>query len=197
MGLALAICVTIGRGYFALGRDGLLPRVFAKTSRHDTPWVGNLMVVVGCVALIIISEGTNITDKFVPIFGSNSFATFIITATAGSFAIELVYLILALAAVPFLMRTGGRWWQYLIVLVAIAMPILGFKGALAPAPHNSDNYNWVAFYWAIAVVVISGLWFLLMQVWKPERIQRAGAHAAHHRGVPPLDETTGYAPLPE
>jgi amino acid transporter len=29
--LALAICVTIGRGYFALGRDGLLPSFFAKT----------------------------------------------------------------------------------------------------------------------------------------------------------------------
>ena len=36
--LALAICVTIERGYFALGRDGLLPSAFAKTSRHDTPW---------------------------------------------------------------------------------------------------------------------------------------------------------------
>ena len=45
--LALAICVTLGRGYFALGRDGLLPKVFAKTSRHNTPWVGNLVVLVG------------------------------------------------------------------------------------------------------------------------------------------------------
>ena len=43
LGLALAICVTIGRGYFALGRDGLLPSFFARTSRYDTPWVGNLM----------------------------------------------------------------------------------------------------------------------------------------------------------
>ena len=197
MGLALAICVTIGRGYFALGRDGLLPRVFAKTSRYDTPWVGNLMVVVGCVALIIISEGTGITDKFVPIFGSHAFATFIITATAGSFAIELVYLILAVAAVPFLMRTGGKWWQYLIVLVAIAMPILGFKGALAPSPHNSDNFNWVAFYWAIAVVVISAVWYLLMQVWKPERIKMAGAHATEHGTPAVLDEPPAYQPLPE
>ena len=40
LALALAICVTIGRGYFALGRDGLLPSFFAKTSRHNTPWVG-------------------------------------------------------------------------------------------------------------------------------------------------------------
>ena len=52
MALALAICVMIGRGFFALGRDGLLPSFFAKTSRHDTPWVGNLMVAVGGIGLI-------------------------------------------------------------------------------------------------------------------------------------------------
>ena len=43
MALALAICVTVGRGFFALGRDGLLPRFFTRTSRHGTPWVGNLV----------------------------------------------------------------------------------------------------------------------------------------------------------
>ena len=52
--LALAICVTIGRGYFALGRDGLLPSVFAKTSRHNTPWVGNLVVAVGGIGLTLV-----------------------------------------------------------------------------------------------------------------------------------------------
>jgi amino acid transporter len=198
LGLALAICVTIGRGYFALGRDGLLPSVFAKTSRRfHTPWVGNLMVVVGCVGLIIVSEGTNWMKKFVPIFGTKSFSTFIVSATAGSFAIELVYLILAVAAIPFLMRIGGKWWQYLIVLVAIAMPILGFKGALGPSPHDSSNYNWLAFYWALFVVVLSAAWFLLMQIWKPERIKAAASHAAEHHGVPPLDEDVEFHPLPE
>ena len=44
MALALAICVTIGRGFFALSRDGLLPPFFTKTSRYGTPWVGNLVV---------------------------------------------------------------------------------------------------------------------------------------------------------
>ena len=198
MGLALAICVTIGRGYFALGRDGLLPSVFARTSkRFHTPWVGNLMVVVGCVGLIIVSEGTNWMKKFVPIFGTKSFSTFIVSATAGSFAIEFVYLILAVAAIPFLMRIGGRWWQYVIVLVAVAMPILGFKGALGPAPHDSSNYNWLAFYWALFVVVLAAAWFLLMQVWKPERIRAAASHAAEHHGVPPLDEDVEFHPLPE
>jgi len=196
LGLALAICVTIGRGYFALGRDGLLPKVFAKTSRHDTPWVGNLMVVVGCVGLIVVAA-SGWMNRFVPIFGTKSFAAFIVSATAGSFAIEFVYLILAVAAIPLLMRTGGKPWQYVVVLVAIATPILGFKGALGPAPHTTANYNWLAFYWALAVVVLAAVWFGVMQLWKPERIKSAASHASHHQGVPPLDETVGFAPLPE
>ena len=63
--LALAICVTIGRGYFALGRDGLLPSFFAKTSRHNTPWVGNLVVVVGGVGLMLV--GLYSHDTLVPL----------------------------------------------------------------------------------------------------------------------------------
>ena len=196
LALALAICVTIGRGYFALGRDGLLPSFFAKTSRHNTPWVGNLMVVVGCVGLIAISEWTSTMDKFVPIFGSKEFSTFIVSATAGSFAIELVYLILAFAAFGLLAKHGGTWWQYLIVTIAVATPILGFYGALDPAPHDGNNPNWLAFYWALAVVALSAVWYGLMQVWKPERIRNAAAHAAVHRGVAPLDEQLDYSPAP-
>ena len=194
--LALAICVTVGRGYFALGRDGLLPSVFAKTSRHNTPWVGNLMVVVGGGGLILIALYSNTMNKFVPIFGSKEFSAFIISATAGSFAIELVYLALSAAAIGLLVRNNGVWWQYLVVLVAIATPLLGFYGALDPAPHNSANPNWLAMYWALGVVVLSAVWYGVMQVWKPERIRNAAAHAAEHRGVAPLDENVDFTPAP-
>ncbi len=194
--LALAICVTIGRGYFALGRDGLLPSVFAKTSRHNTPWVGNLMVVVGGGGLILIALYSNTMNKFVPIFGSKEFSTFIVSATAGSFAIELVYLIIAVAGIGLLVRHQGVWWQYLVVLVAIATPLLGFRGALDPAPHNTTNYNWLAFYWALGVVALSLIWYAIMQIWKPERIRNAAAHAAEHHGVAPLDENVDFTPAP-
>ena len=145
--LALAICVTIGRGYFALGRDGLLPSVFAKTSRHNTPWVGNLMVMVGGVGLMLIVHFMNYGTKFViatpqgniPLFPNDEFATFIVSATAGSFVIELVYLILAVVAVRLLVRDNAAWWQYLVVLVAIATPILGFYGALHPEPARPQQ----------------------------------------------------------
>ena len=64
MALALAICVMIGRGFFALGRDGLLPAFFAKTSRRDTPWVGNLMVAVGGIGLTLLVFATDYASQF-------------------------------------------------------------------------------------------------------------------------------------
>src|SRR6478609_1726097 len=173
--LALAICVTIGRGYFALGRDGLLPSAFAKTSRHNTPWVGNMMVIVGGGGLILIAAYSHTMDRFIPIAGSREFSAFLVSATAGSFAIELVYLALAIAAVGLLVRHGGTWWQYLIILAAIATPVLGFYGALHPGPHDTTNLNWLAFSWALGVVVLSAVWYGVMQVWKPDRIRNAAA----------------------
>ncbi|HLK42903.1 MAG TPA: APC family permease [Thermoleophilia bacterium] len=189
--LSLAICVTIGRGYFALARDGLLPSVFAKTSRHNTPWVGNLMVAVGGIGLTLLVTSTGIADKYVPIFGSKQFAVFIISATAGSFAIELVYLVLAVVALRLVYQmngTPGQWWRYPVIVVAILTPLLGFKGALWPGPHTTANPNWEAMYWALATLVLAVVWFLVVRITRPDRVRNAAMHASHHQGVTPLDE---------
>ncbi|HEY2789198.1 MAG TPA: APC family permease [Gaiellales bacterium] len=197
--LALAICVTIGRGYFALGRDGLLPSVFAKTSRHDTPWVGNLVVAVGGLGLMFLGLYSHTLDRFVGPQGlpSREFAAFLVAATAGSFAVELVYLFLAVAAIMLLVRLQGAWWQYVIVVVAIATPILGFYGALNPAPHDTTNLNWLALYWALGTVVLAAVWFGIVRVLRPQNVANAASYAAHHHGVAPLDESLDYKPLPE
>jgi amino acid transporter len=201
MALALAICVVIGRGFFALGRDGLLPSVFAKTSRYDTPWVGNLMVAVGGIGLVVLVAITDYgtafgftgpDGKFVPFFPNDQFATFILSATIGSFAIELVYLILAVAAFGLVRRSGNQWWQYVIVAVAVATPILGFYGALNPDPHDGSNFNWVALYWTLALIGLAVVWFAILMVTRRENVDNAAAHAAEHHGLPPLDETLAF-----
>jgi amino acid transporter len=197
--LALAICVTIGRGYFALGRDGLLPSVFARTSRFDTPWVGNLVVALGGGGLILIGLYSHTMDRFVGPQGlpSREFTAFLVAATAGSFAVELVYLCLAVAAIGLLVRSKAVWWQYLIVLVAIATPILGFYGALDPKPHNTTNLNWLALWWAAGTVALSAVWFGVVRLLRPREVANAAAYAAHHHGVPPLDESLEFKPLPD
>ena len=197
--LALAICVTIGRGYFALGRDGLLPSVFARTSRFDTPWVGNLVVALGGGGLILIGLYSHTMDRFVGPQGlpSREFTAFLVAATAGSFAVELVYLFLAVAAIGLLVRAKAVWWQYLVVLVAIATPVLGFYGALDPKPYNTTNLNWLALYWALGTVALSAIWFGVVRVLRPREVANAASYAAHHHGVPPLDESLDFKPLPD
>ena len=206
MALALAICVTIGRGYFALARDGLLPGVFTRVSRHGTPWVANLMVAVGGIGLMLLSWLVHYQGRFVapgengdlvPIFPSDAFATFILSATIGSLAVELVYLILAVVAFALVRQAGNKLWQYAVVAVAVATPLLGYYGALKPAPHDRSNVNWEALYWTIGVVIVAALWFVLVLALRPGRVRSAAAHAAEHRGVAPLDETLDFQPLPE
>ena len=196
MALALAICVMIGRGFFALGRDGLLPSFFAKTSKHDTPWVGNLMVAVGGIGLFLLVKLQDYGTQF-GFGGDDPFATFIFSATVGSFAIELVYLVLALAAFRLVARSGNKPWQYLIVAVAVITPILGFYGALNPEPHNSANFNWVAAEWTIGLIVLTAIWFAIVVLMRRDKVDNAATHAAEHHGVAPLDETLGFEPAGE
>ena len=82
--------------------------------------------------------------NLVPLFPNDQFATFILSATIGSFAVELVYLILAVSAFGLVRQAGNKWWQYVIVAVAVVTPMLGFYGALNPDPHDRSNYNWEA-----------------------------------------------------
>ena len=205
MALALAICVMIGRGFFALGRDGLLPSVFAKTSRYNTPWVGNLVVAVGGIGLVLVASLTDYASKFgfigedgkfTPFFPSDEFATFILAATIGSFAIELVYLVLAVFAFRLVAKSGNRPWQYAVVAVAVATPLLGFFGALNPDPHDRSNFNWEAAYWTIGLILVALAWFAIVLVTRRPNVDNAAAHAAEHHGVPPLDETLGFEPAP-
>jgi amino acid transporter len=206
MALALAICVTMGRGFFALGRDGLLPSVFTRTSRFGTPWAGNLVVAVGGIGLMLLSwladYGSRLflapdeSGNLVPTL-PDGFATFILSATIGSLAVELVYLILAVAAFGLVRQAGNKPWQYAVVAIAVLTPILGYLGALKPEPHDRSNVNWEALYWTIGVVVVALVWFLILIATRRSRVDGAASHAAEHRGVAPLDEGLDYEPLPE
>jgi O-antigen/teichoic acid export membrane protein len=120
----------------------------------------------------------------------------VLTATIGSFAVELVYLVLAVVAFRLIARRLDAWWQYAVVAVAAATPILGFYGALNPLPHNRSNYNWEAAFWTIGVLVVVAVWFSVVLATRRSSVDNAAAHAAEHRGVPPLDETLDFEPAP-
>ena len=89
-------------------------------------------------------------------------------------------------------KTNGKPWQYLVTVIAIATPVLGFYGALHPPPHNSSNYNYIALYFTLVVIALAALWFVVCRLVYPQRVANAAQHATEHHGVPPLDEAVDF-----
>jgi len=185
LSLSIAIMVTASRVIFALGRDGLLPRWASRTSSHDTPIVGNLVILAWSILMLVWAGVTKYGDATeLP----NPIQAFFITTAAGSYLIELVYIFLAIFALKLVWtdrEEGGKAWKTIVVLIGLATPLLAFKGALDPFPEFPNNR---AVYFALACIVISAIWYLILQVTRPDRVRLAAQHAVEHHGVPPLDE---------
>lgn len=175
LSLSLAFMVTTARGVFALARDHLLPAPLAAVSRHHTPLAGNLVVLGWSLVLLGLSWvwDWNGANHLPPIM-----QWFSITATTGSFLVELIYLVLALAAVRLLFARHGSSiafaWRALVVLIGALVPILAFRGALWPFPSYPDN---LGAWFALAAIVLAGLWYLVLRFTRPQAIRRAALHA--------------------
>src|SRR5579883_3280596 len=105
LSLSIAIMVTCARGFFALGRDGLLPGWMARTTDRGTPLAGNLIVVVWSLILLVWAA-LQVYDKSVAL--PAVFQTFLLTTAVGSYLVELIYLFLAVVALYILWTDGQR-----------------------------------------------------------------------------------------
>jgi amino acid transporter len=187
--LSIAFVVGCSRVIFALSRDGLLPKPFATTTRNDTPLGANAVIVVAGLLFVLWAGVTHYGDA---VKLPNEFQAFLITASAGSFLIELVYFLLAIFAFRLALSSGpGAWWRTLVVLVAAATPVAAYYGALHPWPTYPNNRGII---FTIVCVVIALLWVAYEHVRHPDRVRNAAAHAETHHGVAPLDETLDYEP---
>lgn len=173
--LSIAFMVTSSRGFFALGRDGLLPRWLARTSRHGTPLAGNLLVLGWSVILLVLATvwdwggASELPDML---------QSFIITAAAGSYLVELVYLFLAIVALRIIWQehrlSAAQLWRYALVALGVVAPILAFRGSLWPFPRYPDS---VAVWLAVSSVALAVGWTALAVARVPEHVRRAAAYA--------------------
>ncbi|HET6866894.1 MAG TPA: APC family permease [Solirubrobacteraceae bacterium] len=176
----LMFCVVVGHGLFSLARDGLLPKVFATTSRYNTPWVSNSMMfvamVVGMIAIPVLG--------YAKTFGlpNDTFAILSLTTTTGSYLIQIIYFAMVLVAFRLVYSMRGRpgqWWRYLVVLIGASVPVLAYKGTLIPVPSDlGTSVNYVAFFYAIAMAILVLLWYLYLSRRLPDRLDRAAEHVA-------------------
>jgi amino acid transporter len=177
--------------FFALARDGLLPPVIGRTSRFETPLGGNLIILAAGIVALLFGGLTHYGNA---IQFPNNVEAFSISAAAGSFLIEAVYGMLAVAGVFIIARsfTGfGRVWRVIVAIIGFATPVLAYYGSLHPFPTFPNNRGLIFAGIAALIVVV---WFAYLSFAHPERIKAAARNADQHVGVPPLDEDLDFHP---
>jgi amino acid transporter len=189
--VALAFTVTGSRVFFALSRDGLLPRWVGRTSKHETP-LGGTLIILGAGLLAILLGGITTLGNQVGL--PNYIEAFQISAGIGSFLIEAVYAMLAVAAFRIIWTSftgAGRLWRLIVAVLALATPVLAYYGSLHPFPAYPGDLSIII---TGICAVIALIWFLYMNSSHPDRVKNAAQHADQHEGVPALDETLAAKP---
>ena len=180
---ALAGVHLTARTFFAMGREGGLPRVFAWTHpRFRSPWVGiALALVITFLLDLILGRHWNY-----PAPNPFTYVQFMaLTATLGILA---VYILVALSGMLFFWRTRtSQNVGYNVVLDVVlplgAIAICGYTiyKSVHPLPPSPMKYGpWVALIW-LGLGVAIALW---LNVTRPERVRAFGSILGEGEAAP-------------
>ena len=155
LAVLLGISVASSRGFFAMARDGRMPKAMGKVSGRGTPLVSG-MVVLAFFAIVII---LTMTTKAFALQGVPEYVSmFSWGSTFGGFALVCIYLMLGIGAVRGLRDHNKKWAVYLAVLVTVVTTGSAIFGSIykVPAPNN---YAWMAAFAIFALGLIASFVF--------------------------------------
>jgi amino acid transporter len=171
------------RTFFAMGREGGLPRVFAWTHpRWRTPWVG-----IGLALLITFLLGLTLARHWTsPAPAPFTYIQFMaLTATLGVLS---AYILVALSGIVSFWRARGENVAYNIVLdIALPLGAIAICGytiykSVHPLPPSPMKYGpWVALIW-LGIGVAIAIWLSLTH---PDRVRAFGSILGEGEAIPP------------
>jgi amino acid transporter len=167
-------CVTAGtRTLYAMGREGVLPRLFAHTHpRFKTP-VNATLTVVAVATVMALLIGYPLSDSE---FGA-PFSNYYFWATAGTLLIIVVYIMLCVGGIVFFRRTrDSRRWNPLAHVVVPVIGVVVFAAALYGSVHPTPAgiIKWTP-YLAIVWLVIGLGVVAWLRSRRPESVARIGS----------------------
>ena len=182
IGIAIGFSAACARGLFALSRDGLLPKPFAKVSARRVPIVGTLSISALMAILMVLAgliwNWKNTTAS--PLVPFDAFWMFLVASAFGSFLISLIYAVLCVGAVRMFVEEGtlakGALPALLGFLISAGGIVAQFISGLAPTGTALQGRNL-----AVAGLVVVLLWLVYNVMRRPEAVDAAGQHALQHR----------------
>jgi amino acid transporter len=184
---ALAGLHLTARTFFAMGREGGLPRAFAWTHpRFRSPWVG-ISVALVITLLLGVILGRHWNAPFPAPFTYISFM-----ALTASLAILFVYILVALSGMVFFWRSrspmeGVAYNVVLdVVLPVVAIAICGYTiyKSVHPLPPSPMKWGpWIALIWLALGVAVA----VYLNVRNPGRVRAFGSILAEGEAADPAD----------
>ncbi len=179
--VCVACATAAARTLFAMGREGVLPRAFARTHhRFKTP-VNAVLTVTIVSVLMALLMGYPLYDSA---FG-RPFSNYYFWATVGTLAIIVVYAMLCFGGIVFFYRTRAtrRWNPIVHVLVPlIGAAVFGaaLYGSIYPAPPGILKWTpYVAGVWLVLGIGV----LLWLRARRPESVAQIGSILGEEGGV--------------
>jgi amino acid transporter len=175
-------CATAGaRTLFAMGREGVLPAAFGRTSdRFKTPVNATIAVAV-IATLMALLVGYPLSSG---LFGQ-PFSNYYFWATTGTLVIIVVYIMLCLGGIVFFWRTRDtRKWN---PVMHVAVPLIGaivfgaaLYGSIHPTPPSILKWTpYVALVW----LVIGAVVLVWLRIVRPESVDQIGSILGEEGGT--------------
>ena len=167
-------CATAGaRTLFAMGREGVLPAAFGRTSdRFETPVNATVAVAVVATLMALLIGYPLSSGEF-----GQPFSNYYFWATTGTLVIIVVYIMLCLGGIVFFWRTRDtRKWN---PVLHVAVPLIGaivFAAALYGSIHPTpiSILKWTP-YVALAWLLLGAGVLVWLRMRRPESVDRIGS----------------------
>lgn len=155
----------LSRGFFALARDGVLPRALATSSKHGTPLGGIVLCLLLSLTGIAVAAAA-FDDRF-------GYIEMLVVVPG--IVVAPIFLTLALGSVRLVRSARARIRRLPVALVASAVPALGVYGAFDPFPTGTERWGLVI----AGAILIGGLaLFAYLALRRPAVLAHAGDYAA-------------------
>jgi amino acid transporter len=179
--VCVACATAAARTLFAMGREGVLPAAFGKTSpRFQTPVNATIAVTVIATVMALLI-GYPLSDSA---FGQ-PFSNYYFWATTGTLVIIVVYIMLCIGGIVFFYRTrDSRKWN---PFVHVAIPLIGaivfgaaLYGSIHPTPPGILKWTpYVALVW-----LVLGIGTLLwLRARRPDSVAQIGSILGEEGGT--------------
>ncbi|WP_026139576.1 APC family permease [Leucobacter salsicius] len=178
---------SVARYFYSLGREGVLPRAFARTSRAGAPWAGSVAQTV--IAFVAVIGFALAGDAFggAAALGDMSFLYPVLTmftwlTNTGAAGLVLLMAVIAAAVIGFFhknQRGLGVWTRIvapvisgLALLWVFIMILMNFQLMLDQAEPDATTYILPGLIFAAGIVGI--VWGLVLKATKPTIYRQIG-----------------------